>query len=69
MPSRRQFLGAMSVPAVAALGGVYLHPARLARALAAVDEPAGVRSPQTVAADEDFWSRMVQDFTVLRSLV
>ncbi len=56
MLSRRRFLGAMSIPAVAGVSGAYLHPARLSRALAAVaDLSADSRSPQRIAGDEDFW--------------
>ncbi len=70
MQSRRQFLGAMSVPAVSAVAVAYLDPARVARALAAVTELSQYPgSPQTIAADEDFWFEVSQAFTVDRSIV
>ena len=70
MLSRRRFLGAMSIPAVAGVSGAYLHPARLGRALAAVaDLSADSRSPQRIAGDEDFWFEISQAFTVDRSIV
>ena len=70
MLSRRRFLGAMSIPAVAGVSGAYLHPARLGCALAAVaDLSADSRSPQRIAGDEDFWFEISQAFTVDRSIV
>ncbi len=70
MQSRRQFLGAMSVPAVSAVAIAYLDPARVARALAAATELSQYPgSPETIAADEDFWFEVSQAFTVDRSIV
>ena len=70
MQSRRQFLGAMSVPAVSAVAVAYLDPARVARALAAATELSQYPgSPETIAADEDFWFEVSQAFTVDRSIV
>ena len=70
MQSRRQFFGAMSVPAVSAVAVAYLDPARVARAIAAATELSQYPgSPQTIAADEDFWFEVSQAFTVDRSIV
>ena len=70
MQSRRQFLGAMSVPAVSAVAVAYLDPARVARALGAATELSQyLGSPETIAADEDFWFEVSQAFTVDRSIV
>ena len=70
MQNRRQFLGAMSVPAVSALAVAYLDPARVARALGAATELSQYPgSPQTIAADENFWFEVSQAFTVDRSIV
>jgi len=56
MQSRREFLGALGMPALAA--GVGLHPSRSAWS------PPGDGVP-----DEDFWSGIARAFTVDRSLV
>ncbi len=70
MQNRRQFLGAMSVPAVAAVAVAYLDPARVARALGAATELSQYPgSPETIAADENFWFEVSQAFTVDRSIV
>ena len=63
MPSRRRFLGALSIPAVAGFTAVCLEPARRARALAAAGELS--RRPD----DEALWFEVSQSFTVDRSLV
>ena len=63
MPSRRRFLGALSIPAVAGFTAVCLEPARRARALAAAGELS--RRPD----DEALWFEVSQAFTVDRSLV
>jgi isopenicillin-N epimerase len=62
---RREFLGGLGLPLVAA--GVALDPSRIAAVLAAAahDE----RSPDDVAADEDFWSEVARAYTVDRTLV
>ena len=65
--SRRQFLGAMSVPAAGAVAAAWLHPARLARALAAIDP--GALETASAADEKDFWAQIAQAFTVDRSLV
>ncbi|UCC24838.1 MAG: aminotransferase class V-fold PLP-dependent enzyme [Gemmatimonadales bacterium] len=71
MPDRRQFLGALGVPALAAVAGVPVRPALLnARAASLVPDLA--RHPGSAAAladDEDFWGEVAQAFTVDRSLV
>lgn len=70
MPSRREFLGAVGLPAVAAATGTDLlarfapDAADLARDLAA--HPG---SPEEVARDEDFWAEVARAFTVDRSLI
>ncbi len=70
MPSRRRFLGAISIPAVAGFTAVCLEPARLAEALAAAGElsrrPAGGGGGPD---DEALWFGVSQAFTVDRSLV
>ncbi len=69
MPTRRAFLGAMSLPAAAGLAGAgpafRLHTrgvdlALLARYPGAADD---------VACDEDFWGEVARAFTVDRSLI
>jgi selenocysteine lyase/cysteine desulfurase len=71
VPDRRQFLGALGVPALAAVAGVPVRPALLnARAASLVPDLA--RHPGSAAAladDEDFWGEVAQAFTVDRSLV
>ena len=70
MQSRRQFFGAMSVPAVSAVAIAYLDPVRVARALAAVTELSQYPgSPESIAGDEDIWFEVSQAFTVDRSIV
>ena len=71
MQSRRQFLGAMSLPAAAAMAGVPVLPAVLrkdATALAA-DLASHPGTPQEVASDEMFWAEVQRAFTVDRTLV
>jgi selenocysteine lyase/cysteine desulfurase len=65
MSTRRDFLGALGLPAVApALG---LRPGRALEVLDALGAPAG--SPAEVARDEDFWNTVADAFAVDRSLV
>ena len=70
MTSRRDFLGAIGIPAVAAAAGVPLLPGRL-RAGARLREALSTRhaSPLDAAVDETFWSEVARAFTVDRSLV
>ena len=66
MPSRRQFLGALSIPAVTGVAVAYLDPATLRRALAAMGERAqDSRSPEPITRDEDFWFPISRAFTVI----
>jgi isopenicillin-N epimerase len=71
MPSRREFIGTMSLPATVALAGIPVRPSTLradaldiARELA--DHPG---TPQEVADDEAFWFQVQRAFTVDRTLV
>jgi len=71
MQSRRQFLGAISLPAAAAVTGIPFRPTELrddgpalARELAAHSG-----TPQEIAADEMFWAEVQRAFTVDRTLV
>ncbi|MCJ7630454.1 MAG: aminotransferase class V-fold PLP-dependent enzyme [Longimicrobiales bacterium] len=71
MQSRRQFLGAITFPAAAALAGLPVLPTPLRR-----DGPALARvmashpgTPQEVASDEAFWAEIQRAFTVDRTLV
>ncbi|MBI1851338.1 MAG: aminotransferase class V-fold PLP-dependent enzyme, partial [Planctomycetes bacterium] len=69
MQNRREFLGAIGLPVVAAAGAT-LVPARFARALAAANAlPVAGGSPEEVARDESYWFEISQAFTVDRSLV
>ena len=67
MVSRREFLGAIGVPAVAA--AVSLSPTRAARARDSALRRVGTAGPEAVARDEDFWFEVGRGFTVDRSLV
>jgi selenocysteine lyase/cysteine desulfurase len=71
MPDRRQFLGALGLPALGAAAGLSLRPTRLsARALDLVPTLRAHRgTPHEVALDEDFWAEVAQAFTVDRTLV
>jgi isopenicillin-N epimerase len=63
--SRRTFLRSLTAPAaLVALGGDDLF-ARVARATAQI----GGRSPEEVAADEDFWREIREAFTLDRTIV
>ncbi len=71
MKTRRQFLGAMSLPAAAAFAGVRAPlPAfgKDARALAA-ELASHPGTPAQVASDEMFWADVQRAFTVDRTLV
>jgi selenocysteine lyase/cysteine desulfurase len=68
MPTRRAFLGALGVPAAAALAGVRLEPRALARALQAA-AGLGSASPTEAAAEEPAWRAIQDAFTVDRSLI
>jgi selenocysteine lyase/cysteine desulfurase len=71
MQTRRQFLGAMSLPAAAAMAGVGLRPTFLRGDAAgwAADLASHDGSPQELAADEMFWAEVQRAFTVDRTLV
>jgi selenocysteine lyase/cysteine desulfurase len=71
MQSRRQFLGALSYPAAAAMAGISLQPPLLRKEapLLLEDLAAHRGSPQEVASDEDFWAEVQRAFTVDRTLV
>ncbi len=70
MYTRRKFLGAIGLPAVAATAGVPLIPLRASRAAAIAEELSQhPGTPDEVANDEDFWTNVAQAFTVDRSLV
>ncbi len=70
MPTRRAFLGAVSLPAAAGLMGT--GPAAFRFNPATIDLArlgAHPGRPQDVARDEDFWSEVAAAFTVDRSLI
>ena len=68
--TRRKFLGAIGLPAVAASAGIPLAPLRLSRATEIVEELSSHHGlPEEVARDEDFWFEVAQAFSVDRSLV
>lgn len=67
MISRRRFVGAVGLPAVAAASGVTFAP-RLGRASIAPEPPRGA-TPREVARDEDYWAEVARAFTVDRSLI
>ncbi len=70
MYSRRRFLGAIGLPAVAAAAGIPIAPLRQSRASAIAAELSNhPGSPEEVARDEDFWFEVARAFTVDRSLV
>lgn len=69
MVNRRQFLGAVGVPAATAMVPV-LNPGGLERALEALAHLAGTNAtPQQVAADEDVWREVQAAYSADRSLV
>jgi len=65
MLNRRDFLGAVGLPAAAAAAGL-LAPGRVGQVLAAL--PAPPADPREAARDEDFWFEVAQAFTVDRSM-
>jgi selenocysteine lyase/cysteine desulfurase len=67
MQSRRQFLGAVGLPAAAALTGCTFDRRRLAHPLAELAAQPG--TPQEIAADEEFWAEIARAFTVGREIV
>lgn len=71
MTSRRQFLGAIGLPAAGAVAGIPLFPAGLGargREIAA-SLARHTGTPAETALDEDFWFEVSRAFTVDRSLV
>jgi selenocysteine lyase/cysteine desulfurase len=69
MVNRRQFLGAVGVPAATALAPV-LNPRGLGRALEALAEMASSSAaPQQIAADETLWREVQAAYSADRSLV
>ena len=71
MQSRRQFLGAISFPAAAAMAGVPVLPAVLGKdgSSLAADLASYPGTPGEVASDEMFWAEVQRAFTVDRTLV
>lgn len=71
MPSRRHFLGTLSLPAAAATLGLPVRPALLGASAPDIARTlrAHPGSPAEVAADEDFWFEVGRAFTVDRTLV
>ena len=69
MVNRRQFLGAIGLPAATAMAPV-LNPAKMWRAIDALDELSGASaSAQEVAANEDIWRAVQGAFSADRTLV
>jgi selenocysteine lyase/cysteine desulfurase len=71
MQTRREFLGAVSLPTAAAMAGfplspIILDPLRPDLMAELASQPGG---PQEVASDELFWSEVQRAFTVDRTLV
>ncbi|UCF18168.1 MAG: aminotransferase class V-fold PLP-dependent enzyme [Gemmatimonadota bacterium] len=70
MYTRRKFLGAIGMPAVAAAAGVPFAPPRLSRTAAIAEELSRhPGTPAEMAADEEFWFEVARAFTVDRSLI
>lgn len=67
MRTRRQFLGAIMRPVVAAPAVALLEPFALRRVVEALAAHPG--APEEVATDESFWFEVQQAFTVDRSLI
>ena len=69
MVNRRQFLGAIGIPAATAMSPV-LNLSKLGGAFEALDElAASSATPQEVAANEDIWREIQGAFSVDRTLV
>lgn len=69
MVNRRQFLGAVGVPAATAMAPL-LNPLGLSRALDALEElAASTATPAQIAANEDIWRAVQTAYSVDRSLV
>ncbi|HSR43007.1 MAG TPA: aminotransferase class V-fold PLP-dependent enzyme [Longimicrobiales bacterium] len=71
MHSRRDFLGAIGLPAIAAAAGLDRWAPRLSRSAGDLARDLGTHpgTPEEVAADEDFWAEVARAFTVDRTLV
>ncbi len=71
MPTRRQFLGTIGLPAAAAATGVPILPGRLSGSATevAAELAAWPGTPREIARDEAYWSEVARAFTVDRSLV
>lgn len=71
MTDRREFLSTISLPLAAAVAGIPFAPPQMRPTAPAI--AAELRSqpgtPEELAADEDFWARVAEAFTVDRSLV
>jgi selenocysteine lyase/cysteine desulfurase len=68
--TRREFLGAVGLPAAAAAAGVPVLPLRASRAAEIAEELSRYPgSPSEIAGNEDFWVEVAQAFTVDRSLI
>ena len=70
MSSRRQFLGSLAVPAMAA-AGLPVLPADLSASAREIAENLSKwpGTPQQVAQDEDYWGEVARAFTVDRTLI
>ena len=70
MFTRRQFLGALGVPAAAVAGGAFLNPRKMAEACEVLTDPSWQDTPPSqLAADEARWGPIQTAFTVDRSLI
>lgn len=67
MPNRRQFLGAIARPAVAATVVAMFEPLAIRRVLEAAKSLNG--TPEEIAKDESFWFEVQQAFNVDRSII
>ncbi len=67
MYNRRQFLGAIGMPAAAAFTAAKLKPLNHRPAVEVFSEYQG--TPEQIAADESFWFEVQQAYTVDRSLI
>ena len=70
MYTRREFLGAVGLPAAGAVAGIPLLPLNPSRASIIAEELSQhPGTPDEVAGDEGFWAEVARAFTVDRSLV